>query len=160
MVKSGLIINGWNLYQHPLFEQQLNHCINKVEKLKINASQHYKDKKPTKILTAIYELAFKKIPENPSRPEYRQGDTLGPHYKHWFRAEFFQQYRLFFRYHQESKLIIYAWVNDDSCLRAYESKSDAYKIFRQMLENGHPPDDWEALSKEINNRFPIFEIQD
>ncbi|WP_354636403.1 type II toxin-antitoxin system YhaV family toxin [Planktothricoides raciborskii] len=25
----------------------------------------------------------------------------------------FQQYRLFFRYHQESKVIVFVWVNDD-----------------------------------------------
>ena len=28
------------------------------------------------------------------------------------RAKFFQQYRLFFRFHQASRIIVYAWVND------------------------------------------------
>ena len=151
-----MIINGWNIYQHPLFEQEFRNLFNSVEELKRKDSIHYKDKKPTKILKAIYKLAFEKIPENPSLPEYRQGNTLGLNYKHWFRAKFFQQYRLFFRYHQESKVIVYAWVNDDTCLRAYGSKSDAYKIFHQMLDNGQPPNDWETLSKEINNQFKYF----
>jgi toxin YhaV len=48
---------------------------------------------------------------------------------HWFRAKFFQQYRLFFRYHRESRIIIYAWVNDEESKRAYESASDAYRTF-------------------------------
>ena len=38
-----------------------------------------------------------KVPET-VRPEYRQGGTLGDDRKHWFRAKFLQQYRLFFRY--------------------------------------------------------------
>ena len=149
-----MIINGWNIYQHPLFEQQFEHLVEVVEGLKIKDPLHYKDKKPTKILKAIHKLAFEKIPEDPLLPEYRQGNALGPNYKHWFRAKFFQQYRLFFRYHQESKVIIYAWVNDDSCLRAYESKSDAYRVFYQMLENGNPPDGWEALFRSVTNLYP------
>lgn len=36
---------------------------------------------------------------------------------HWFRAKFFQQYRRFFRYHQASKIIVYAWVNIEATLR-------------------------------------------
>lgn len=33
--------------------------------------------------------------------------------RHWFRAKFFQQYRLFFRYHRAQRIIVYAWVNDE-----------------------------------------------
>ena len=29
--------------------------------------------------------------------------------------------------------------------RAFESGDDAYRVFRKMLESGHPPDDWEQL---------------
>lgn len=42
----------------------------------------------------------------------------------------------------------YAWVNDDSNLRAYDSDSDAYRVFRKMLEGGHPPGDWDQLLAE------------
>jgi toxin YhaV len=70
---------------------------------------------------------------------------MGDDYKHWFRAKFFQQYRLFFRYHQESKIIVLAWVNDEQSKRAYESSSDAYRVFQKMLESGCHPDDWNDL---------------
>ena len=50
--------------------------------------------------------------------------TLGDAYRHWFRAKFFQQYRLFFRYHAASRIIVYAWVNDEDTRRAYESADD------------------------------------
>ena len=43
--------------------------------------------------------------------------------KHWFRAKFFQQYRLFFRYHAGSKVVVFAWVNDENTLRSSGSKS-------------------------------------
>ncbi|MBD2652009.1 type II toxin-antitoxin system YhaV family toxin [Synechocystis sp. FACHB-383] len=97
------------------------------------------------------KLAFDVIPQDPTRNEYRQGSTLGDDYKHWFRAKFFQQYRLFFRYHQESKIILLGWVNDENSKRAYDSSTDAYKLFRKMLESGHPPDNWNDLLVEAKS---------
>jgi toxin YhaV len=108
----------------------------------------YVTKNPTKRLAAIARLAFEVIPQDPARPEYRQGKTLGDAHTHWFRAKFFQQYGLFFRYHAPSKVIVYAWVNDADTKRAYDSSDDAYRVFRKMLEGGHPPNDWEALLAE------------
>jgi toxin YhaV len=105
-------------------------------------------KNPSKRLAAIARLAFEVIPQDPARPEYRQGNTLGAAHRHWFRARFFQQYRLFFRYHARSKVIVYAWVNDERSKRAYNSKDDAYRVFGKMLESGHPPDDWDQLLNE------------
>ena len=93
------------------------------------------------------------IPQNPARPEYRQGGSLGIEHKHWFRAKFFQQYRLFFRYHAPSKVIVYGWVNDEDTKRAYESSNDAYRVFRRMLESGHPPDDWKQLLAEAGAEY-------
>ena len=113
-------------------------------------------KNATKRLAAIAKLACEVIAQDPTRAEYRQGNTLGEAHKHWFRAKFFQQYRLFFRYHAQSKVIVFAWVNDEDTKRAYESGDDAYRIFRKMLESGHPPDDWEQLlaqAKAASNRL-------
>lgn len=52
---------------------------------------------------------------------------------------------LFLRYHRDSRIIVYAWVNDEDTKRAYESSTDAYQVFSRMLKRGHPPDDWSAL---------------
>jgi len=145
-----MIINGWTIFAHPLFLQQLEDLINEVESLKKKDPAKYVDKNATKRLAAIAKLAFDVIPQDPSRDEYRQGDTLGEKHKHWFRAKFFQQYRLFFRYHGRSKIIVYSWVNNEDTKRAYESKQDAYRVFRKMLESGNPPDDWEELMKEAS----------
>jgi len=139
---------GWTLFAHPLFLDQLEALIAQVTKLRDKDPNVYKKKNATKRLEAIAQLAFDIIPQDPTRSDYRQGGTLGDAYKHWFRAKFFQQYRLFFRYHRESKVIIYGWVNDEDTKRAYESGADAYRVFRRMLDNGNPPDSWDALLKQ------------
>ncbi|QTN28981.1 type II toxin-antitoxin system YhaV family toxin [Rhodoferax sp. AJA081-3] len=139
------VVNGWSVFAHPLFLAQLQTLTLQVETLKTKDPQGYIKKNATKRLAAIQKLAFEVIPQDPTRVEYRQGGTLGDEYKHWFRAKFFQQYRLFFRYHLQAKIIVLAWVNDDDTKRAYDSSDDAYRVFRKMLESGHPPDDWDAL---------------
>jgi len=140
-----LSIHGWTVFAHPLFMAQVEALAQEVEALKHKEPDGYVKKNATKRLAAIAKLAFDVIPQDPARAEYRQGATLGADRKHWFRAKFFQQYRLFFRYHAGAKMIVYAWVNDDDTKRAYESSDEAYRVFRKMLESGHPPDDWDQL---------------
>ncbi len=147
-----LVVNGWTLFAHPLFLEQTESLIKQVEKLQQKDPVNYKKKNATKRLTAIEKLTFEVIPQDPTLSEYRQGYTLGAEHKHWFRAKFFQQYRLFFRFHLESKIIVYAWVNDESTKRAYNSKTDAYRIFEKMLNSGHPPDSWDELLKEVKSQ--------
>lgn len=143
-----LLIHGWTLFAHPLFLAQIEVLAQQVEVLKQKDPVGYVKKNASKRLAAIAKLAFDVIPQDPTRPEYRQGNSLGDDHKHWFRAKFFQQYRLFFRYHAPSKVIVFAWVNDEDTKRAYESSDDAYRMFRQMLDRGHPPDDWTQLLAE------------
>ena len=44
-----------------------------------------------------------------------------------------------------------AWVNDEATKCAYDSADDAYRVFRKMLESGHPPDDWDRLLAQTRN---------
>ncbi len=145
---SALVINGWTIFAHPLFLDTLETLAAQVAALQQKYPGGYLNKNASKRLAAINALAFEIIPQDPTRPEYRQGATLGGDHKHWFRAKFFQQYRLFFRYHQESKIIVYAWVNDENTKRAYNSDTDAYRVFKRMLKRGNPPDDWLNLLAE------------
>jgi toxin YhaV len=144
----GLTIQGWTIFAHPLFLNQLEQLVSQVESLKKIDPVGYEKKNSSKRLAAVVKLAFDVIPQDPARTEYRQGATLGQNRKHWFRAKFFQQYRLFYRYHARAKVIVYVWVNDDDTKRAYESSDDAYLEFRKMLESGRPPDDWQQLLKK------------
>lgn len=143
-----LVIHGWAVFAHPLFLAQIEALAQQVEAFRQKDPAGYVKKNASKRLAAITRLAFDVIAQDPTRPEYRQGGTLGDEHKHWFRAKFFQQYRLFFRYHATSKIIVFAWVNDEDTRRAYESGDDAYRVFRKMLESGQPPDDWNQLLAE------------
>lgn len=147
-VNQPLVINGWDVFAHSLFLNQFEELLRQVEHLRQKYPQDYNKKNATKRLAAIAKLAFDVIPQDPTLSNYRQGSTLGDDYKHWFRAKFFQQYRLFFRYHQESKIIVFAWVNDENSKRSYDSNTDAYRVFKKMLETGHPPDNWNDLLKD------------
>ena len=148
MMGPPVLVHGWHLFAHPLFLAQVQALAQHVETLQRKDPVGYVNKNATKRLSAITQLAFDTIPQDPTRSEYRQGNTLGGQHKHWFRAKFFQQYRLFFRYHAGSKVIVFAWVNDEQTKRAFESGDDAYRVFRKMLESGHPPDDWDQLLHE------------
>lgn len=147
-------VNGWALFAHPLFLEQLRVLVQQVEALKQKDPLTYQNKNATKRLFAIKKLAFEIIPMDPARPDFRQGNSLGVDHRHWFRAKFYQQYRLFFRFHAQSKIILYAWVNDDSSLRAYEGDGDAYRVFRKMLDSGRPPDNWQQLISEARHILP------
>lgn len=109
-----LLIHGWAVFAHPLFVAQLEALALQVEGLKRKDPKGHVRKNASKRLAAITKLAFDVIPSDPTRPEYRQGGALGDAHKHWFRAKFFQQYRLFFRYHAASKVIVYSWIEGES----------------------------------------------
>ncbi len=75
---------------------------------------------------------------------------LGSAHRHWRRAKFNQRFRIFFRFHPGSRVIIYAWMNDESTLRARGSRRDVYAAFERRLTAGEPPDDWDELLVESN----------
>lgn len=129
-----IVINGWRLFAHPLFLNQLESLTAEVERLRRKDPEGYRSKNASKRLAAVMRLMLNDIPQDPGRKEYRQGSTLGPEHRHWHRAKFFQQYRLFFRFHNRSKVIVLGWVNDTAT----------------TLANGHPPSDWEELLQEAS----------
>lgn len=153
---SAPVIHGWKVLAHPLFLDQFAALVQRVEALKAKDAAGYKKKAPAKRLAAIVDLVLQFIPQNPNAPEYRQGKTLGEEHTAWRRAKFFQQYRLFFRFHSEARIIVFAWVNDEKTKRAYGSASDAYRVFGRMLHSGHPPSDWDALLREAKGACGEF----
>ncbi|WP_312983701.1 type II toxin-antitoxin system YhaV family toxin [Atlantibacter sp.] len=138
---------SWRVYEHPCFVAQVKALRDEVAALKNHCPGDYQNKSATKLLAAINKTR-KAISTDPTQEKFRLGDTLGAGYKHWFRAKFLGQYRLFFRYSLRERIIILAWVNDSQTREAYGHKRDAYKVFGAMLASGHPPDDWETLVKE------------
>lgn len=141
-----MVINDWSIFAHPLLLDQLERATAAVETAKAVDPKGYQRTAQAKLLAMLVKLLFETIPADPTRPEYRQGGALGKARKHWFRAKFGNsRFRLFFRYDSRTKVIIFAWVNDEHTLRTYGSKTDAYRVFKGMLDRGNPPDDWTTL---------------
>ena len=134
--------HGWSLLVHPLL-------LGQIERL-TNAADHERAKSPdgvpgptTKLLGHLLDLMFDKIPQRPGDTIYRGGKSLPDD---WFRAKTGGgRYRLFYRFDSKTRLIVYAWVNDEKNLRTYGSRTDAYAVFRDMVADGDPPKDWAAL---------------
>lgn len=49
-------------------------------------------------------------------------------------CEVFPTVQAFFCFDSASKIIVYAWVNDEKNKRAYGSKSDAYRVFEKCYK--------------------------
>jgi toxin YhaV len=137
--------HGWRLFVHPLFKTQLEALAKRVEKLASADPNGYLSHPATKMLATINHHVRDVISRDPNGPEFRQGNTLGPDNRHWFRAKFHGRYRLFYRFSTEHKMIVYAWVNDEGKLRKPGSRTDPYVVFKAMLENGDPPNSFAEL---------------
>lgn len=146
------VVHGWVVRGHPLLLDQLEKLTSAVVELERKRPHDFRETANAKLLTALHELIFNKVPLDPASTQFRQGKTLGKDRKHWFRAKFGNgRFRLFFRYDSRAKIIVFAWVNDEHSLRTYGSKTDAYAIFKRMLDGGNPPDGWPELLNAASN---------
>jgi toxin YhaV len=137
--------HGWNLLFHECLIEQLTKLEQADARATTQNPESANSNANVKLLRALSRLILETIPSDPSREEYRQGNTMGHAFRHWRRAKVGRRFRLFFRFDSTAKIIIFAWVNDDRTLRAAGSRSDPYAVFQKMLQRGHPPDDWDAL---------------
>ncbi|MGA8037100.1 MAG: type II toxin-antitoxin system YhaV family toxin [Candidatus Acidiferrales bacterium] len=150
-----MLVNGWRLFAHPLFTRQLERLVSQVGALAAQTPETFKNHPATKLLATIRRYILEIIPADPNAAEFRQGNTLGPDNRHWFRAKFHERYRLFYRFSSQDKVIIYAWVNDEGSLRKAGAKTDPYTIFQSMLASGDPPSSVAQLmniSKEMTEK--------
>ena len=147
-------MNGWRLYIHHLFDQQLQRLVEQVEALAAKDPIGFREQPAAKLLATVNRSIREIIPKDPSAAEFRQGNTLGSDNRHWFRAKFHERFRLFYRFSSKEKVILYAWVNDEKTLRKSGSRTDPYRVFRAMLEAGDPPNTMEQLltrAKELKD---------
>ena len=139
--------HGWNLLVHDRLTAQLQKLDAAAARVRAQDPARYESNANTKLFAALANLIFETVPGDPNREEYRQGNTMGPAFRHWRRAKIGRRFRLFFRFDSKTRIIIFAWVNDENTLRSAGAKTDPYAVFQKMLKSGHPPDDWDALLK-------------
>ena len=137
--------HGWTLLFHEGVTEQLRRLQAAAERAEQNDPQGFAHNANVKLFWALSQLILDVVPGDPSRDEFRQGNTLGPAFRHWRRAKIGRRLRLFFRYDSHVRVIVFAWVNDVQTLRSAGSKSDPYAVFEKMFGRGNPPDDWAAL---------------
>jgi|SRR5882672_7342277 len=71
-------VNGWRLFQYPLFENQLKRLTEAVEQLSITQPDTYKEHPKTKLLATIHRYVMESIPRNPNAPEFRKAIHWDP----------------------------------------------------------------------------------
>jgi toxin YhaV len=138
-------INGWRIFAHPCLLSQIERVGVSVALMLASGDTSDLLRNRRQFLKALVRVMTEVVPASPGAPEHRLGHSLGPEATHWFRVKFLQQFRLFYRYDSKHKVIVFAWVNDESTLRSYGSKNDAYAVFKKMLDGGNPPSTFEEL---------------
>ncbi len=141
----GIQRNGWWIVLHPGFRTPLLALQNEVAGLERRAEAGWETGAKPKLLKRILDLIQKEIPADPTAPTFEQGNTLGADARGWRRAKFLGRFRLFFRFDSASKVIVYAWVNDENTLRKSGAATDPYAVFRGMLLSQDPPTNWKNL---------------
>ena len=137
--------HGWTLLFHDCLIDQLRKLHHAARPAQRRDPTGFPANANVKLFHALSRLMLEVIPRDPSRNAYRQGTTLGQRHRHWRRARIGRRFRLCFRYDTRTKVIVYAWVNDQSTLRSSGSRTDPYTVFARMLARGQPPDDWVSL---------------
>lgn len=140
--------HGWTLLRAAPFAETFDALEADVARLAESDPEGYIRHPKAKLLKRIVDLILDEIPRDPNASGYQLGNTLGPAHRHWRRAKFLQRFRLFFRFDSTARLIIYAWVNDETTLRKAGARTDPYAVFLRRLAAGDPPDNWEQLAKE------------
>lgn len=136
---------GWSLLFHVCLIEQLKKLQAAAQRAQLQDPQGYESNANVRLFAALSKLILEAVPSDPNREEYRQGNTMGADFRHWRRAKIGRRFRLFFRFDSKSRVIIFAWVNDETTLRTSGSKHDPYAVFQRMLARGNPPDDWAEL---------------
>ena len=136
---------GWHLVIHPGFAEPLLTLASAVDRQRREGRADFENSPKAKLLKRVLDVILVEIPTFPMASQYEQGNTLGADARGWRRAKFLGRFRLFFRFDTASKVIVYAWMNDENTLRKAGASSDPYAVFRKMLIDGNPPHDWSKL---------------
>ena len=72
----------------PLLLDQIGKLALSAERAKTADPAEWHTNANVKLLRTIGEVMRERVPHDPLSPGFRQGNTLGPLYRHWFRPKF------------------------------------------------------------------------
>ena len=78
--------HGWTLLFHDNLIEQLMKLRAAVLRAQGNDPEGFGSNANVKFFRALTQLIQDVIPSDPARDEYRQGNTMGPAYRHWHPA--------------------------------------------------------------------------
>jgi len=145
-------VNGWGLHQFHLFEEILRDLIRDVQALQTADPVGYVHHQKSKFLKRVRIAIGQTVPADPNHKNFRLGGTLGDRHKSWRRVKggLPDRYRLFFQFSSTDKSIVYAWLNDSTCLRQDGAKTDVYRVFKWMISNGKVANNYAELKAAAN----------
>jgi toxin YhaV len=152
-----MTVNDWGLYCSGVFEKILDDLTRDVLNIKENDPLGYIHNAKAKLLKRVYQVIVQDVPQNPLDAKFNLGkNVLGKHRQSWKRAKagLPDRYRLFFKRSTDTKTIVYAWVNNENCLRNAGGKTDVYRVFETMLRKREIAEEYDDLLSAANELEP------
>src|SRR5260370_1679718 len=118
-----MVVNGWMFLFHEAVIGQVKNLGDAYARARKASPKNFQSNANVKLFAALGKLMLEVIPADPNKPEYRQGNTLGKQYRHWFRVKFFGRFRLFFRFDRRARILVHTSVNDAHTLRHRAAKT-------------------------------------
>ncbi len=132
--------HGWNLLFHEGLIEQLQKLQTAAKKAKAQDPQGFESNANLKLFNALAQLMLETVPSDPSRDEYRQGNTMGPAFRHWRRAKLGRRFRLFFRFDSKTRIIIFmAMMEAQTYLAKRQARADLNAFDAVMARTGGEP---------------------
>jgi toxin YhaV len=140
-------VNGWLILYFTAFQERLNDLEQTILRIQQKKPEQFAKHPTVKLLKAVVQAILVEVPRNPASPLFEQGNTLGSAHRHWRRVKrrLPPRYRLFFQFSSLQSQIVFAWLNDESSLRQDGAKTDVYRVFKRLLDQGTVPDSWDQL---------------
>jgi toxin YhaV len=132
--------HGWNLLFHDGLIEQLQKLQTAAQKAKAQDPQGFESNANVKLFNALAQLMLETVPSDPSRDEYRQGNTMGPAFRHWRRAKLGRRFRLVFRFDSKTRIIIFmATMGAQTYLAKRQARADLTAFDAMMARAGGEP---------------------
>ena len=132
--------HGWNLLFHDGLIEQLQKLQTAAQKAKAQDPQGFESNANVKLFNALAQLMLETVPSDPSRDEYRQGNTMDPAFRHWRQAKLGRRFRLFFRFDSKTRIIIFmAMMEAQTYLAKRQARADLTAFDAVMARTGGEP---------------------
>ena len=135
-----MLRHGWNLLFHEGLIEQLQKLQAAAQRAQAQDPQGFESNANVKLFNALAQLMLETVPSDPNRDEYRQGNTMGPAFRHWRRAKVGRRFRLFFRFDSKAKIIIFmAMMEAQTYFAERQARADVAAFDAVMARTGGEP---------------------